>query len=62
MRVRAVIEFDVLEDLAEQLYENDTKTMMSITDELINMFESEHHGIAEYSSCLVQSVKVIDTE
>lgn len=61
MKIRAVIEFDLREDLAEEFRASGANVVEAITDELDDMFESEHYGIAEYSCCYVQSVEILDT-
>lgn len=62
MKIRTVVEFDLREDLLEEYKESGADIVEAITDELDNMFESVHHGIAEYSCCYVQSVEIIDEQ
>ena len=62
MKIRTVIEFDLREDLAEEFLASGANIIEAITDELDDMFESEHYGLAEYSGCYVQSVEIVDAE
>ena len=62
MKIRTVIEFDLRDDLLEEYKQSGADIIEAITDELDYMFESERHGIAEYSGCYVQSVEIVDAE